>query len=108
MLENRMVFPCTIYPQATDEYNDVRQINPIGTKCWFRDGRTLTAANFQELEGSDAMAWFPADSTITKGDTVIVDGYAYQISHVIKARRLGSDAVQFVKTWLNRFEGFVS
>lgn len=109
MLEHYFVHGCTLYTQTPDEYNDLRITNSTVTSCHFRDGRTLDSnLPAHEAEGADAMAWFRNSEVVNEGDILTVDGNSYRIIKVLKARRLGETRVQFIKTYLERFDSFVS
>jgi len=108
MLEKYMVHPCTLYPQAVDEYNNIRLTNGVSTFCHFRDSQSTDITGVEELEMSDAMAWFAGDENVHQGDSVTVGGDTYRIVRTIDARRLGDTTVQFVKCYLQRLEAWVS
>lgn len=109
MLDQHMVHECTLYAQAPDEYNNLRAINPVETTCWFREINNLdVAVPGREEESADAMAWFRPDESVNEGDLLTVAGKSYRIMQIVQARRLGETSIQFIKTYLERFDSFVS
>lgn len=109
MLQEHMVHDCTLYSLTTDEYNNIRSTNPVSTTCWFREINNLDVGNIgREEESADAMAWFRPSETISEGDVLTCQDKSYRIIQVIQARRLGEETIQFIKTFLERFDSFVS
>ena len=109
MLEKYFNHSCTLYTQTVDEYNDIRTTNSVLTSCHYRDNNSLNSNTpNREEEPADGMAWFRASETVDKGDVLTVDGNSYRIVRVVKARKLGSTTVEFIKCWLERFDSFVS
>ncbi|MDV7402861.1 hypothetical protein RZS08_66170, partial [Arthrospira platensis SPKY1] len=58
-----------------------------------------------ETTQSDAMAWFNPDADVMEQDLLEIDGGFYRVEKVIRARRLRSNAIQFIKCWLLKHNG---
>jgi len=71
-------------------------------KCHFRH---ITQHIFEsnEVVESDAMAWFEPDSGIARGNIIKFEGEHFEVERVIKARRLRSTNVLFIKTELRKY-----
>lgn len=109
MLEAYFIHDCTVYKATPDEYNNLRQTAATATKCHFRELRGIgTAPTNYEEESSDAMAWFKPAEDIAEGDLLTCQGKTYRVIRLVNARRLGNTDIQFKKTYLERFDSFIS
>ena len=75
--------------------------------CHFRYITGIETNLGSEAVRSDAMAWFEADSGISKNDILEIDDEGWRVERVVKARRLRDPDVQFLKVDLLR-HGFIS
>jgi len=75
--------------------------------CHFRYITTLDTNGFNERYTCEALAWFEADSNVVKGDVLVIDDDGFIVDKVIKARRLRSTEVQFLKVELMKY-GIIS
>lgn len=98
----------TAYKVTTtrNAYGDYVASGTTTHRCHFRYITELQIGG-NEVVQSDAMAWFEPDSGIVKGDIVTIDSEHFKIERVVKARRLHSTEVQFIKTYLMKY-GLIS
>ena len=75
-------------------------------KCHFRY-QTQQVSGSPEQVQSDALAWFEPDSGVDRKDIIKFEGEHFRVERVVKARRLRSPDVQFIKVELLRY-GLVS
>ena len=95
----------TAYKVATtrNAYGDYIAGAKTAIICHFREITDLVTSTSNEAINCDAMAWFEADSGIIKGDILIIESQGYKVEKLIKARRLHSVEVQFIKTELTKY-----
>jgi len=62
----------------------------------------------QELYTTDAMAWFAPSESIAENDILLCEEAYWRVIKLVKARRLGRTAVQFLKCYLERDKGAIS
>jgi hypothetical protein len=83
-----------------NEYGDYVATTSTAIPCHFRHINEVVSSNYNETIQSDAMAWFEPDSGIDRESIVKIDGEHYRVEKAVKARRLRSPTVQFIKTYL--------
>ena len=108
MLELRMVIPCTIYRQITDEYGDMRKTAGVSTTCWFRDIETVDTSRPAEAENTNSMAWLRGTESLSEGDLLTIGGNDYRVLSATYAKRRGSSDVEFIKCNLKKQGATVS
>lgn len=99
----------TAYKVTTtrNSYGDYTASGSTALPCHFRDITQVGSNDGNEQFDCDAMAWFEPDSGIAKNDILQIDGSHYQVDRVVRARKLRSKEVQFIKTELNSY-GIIS
>jgi len=97
MLENYLVQTCYKVTTTRNSFGDYINSSNTAIKCRFRYIDSINRSAGQELNSTDAMLWVASDSGIVKGDLILFDSLYYQVEKINKARRLGEDAVQFIK-----------
>ena len=98
----------TAYKVTTtrNAYGDFTASGTTALPCHFRHITEQIYANNQTVQ-SDAMAWFEPDSGVVRNDIIKFEGEHFIVERVIKARKLRSSPVQFIKTEL-RLYGTIS
>lgn len=95
----------TAYKVTTtrNAYGDFLPSGETALKCHFRYiTEQVTETNSETIQ-SDAMAWFEPDSGVDRKDILKFDGEHFRVERVIKARRLRSPEVQFIKVELLKY-----
>lgn len=70
----------------------------------FREILGIEQNNKMENPSCDAMAWTNPNDNLNKNDIIKVDSTYYKINKATKAKKLGSEVVQFVKCELLVFK----
>lgn len=89
--------------QTRNEYGDFTGTTLTAIPCHFRYITEQITGGPNEQIQSDAMAWFEPDSGIEKKDILKLDDEYFRVERVIKARRLRSSVVQFIKVELLKY-----
>lgn len=84
-------------------YGDYVASGSVALPCKFRYITDIQTTTANETVNADAMAWFESDSGVEKNDIFQIDGEHWRVERLIKARRLRSNAVQFIKVELLRY-----
>lgn len=94
----------TAYKVTTSRnaYGDYIASGTTTLKCHFRHITQQVVRNNEVVE-CDAMAWFEPDSDIARKDIIKFEGEHFFVERVIKARRLRSKPVQFIKVELMKY-----
>jgi len=95
----------TAYKLTTSRnvYGDFTYTGETAIKCHFRYITEHISGENQESIESDAMIWCEPDSGVDREDIIKFDDEYWRVERVIKARRLRSTAVQFIKCELLRY-----
>lgn len=102
-----MLFTAYKVSYTRNAYGDYIATGEVGLACHFRYINQVVLGENNETMQSDAMAWFEPDSGVGKGDILKIDGEHFQVERVIKARRLHSPNVEFIKVELRHY-GIIS
>ena len=91
----------------TNRYGDTVSYSPDDNENLTGKFREITdiqtgRTNMESI-GSDAMAWFNPEEDISKGDIISIEGDCYKVEKLVKARSLSSSTVEFIKTYLSKF-----
>lgn len=100
MLEKWFVNTITIAKVTRNSYGDIVPSSQITTTGLLRDNITIVLNDNKEETDTDAMAWFPADTDIDKGDILYCESQAYRAIKVVRGKRGGSASVLFNKCYL--------
>lgn len=105
-MDDKFIIDASVISVTKNRFGDLAYSSTTVIKCWFRE---ITMQEQQPLAGreavrSDAMAWFPADSSVEEGTVLLILGQYYRVQQAINARRLDDQTVVFIKTTLERFE----
>lgn len=106
MLENALLQDANIITTTTDKHGDQIQSATTSIKCRFRYITEINQSNNQEAlnTGADAIVWTSSDTAIAEGTIIQVDDNYWRIIRLVKARRLSSADVQFLKAYVVRHE----
>jgi len=98
-----MLQTCNVFPTTVNKFGEqvLGATTPI--PCKFRYIDALDKAANREGIQSDAMAWFATGASVVEGTIFRVDGEVYRVHKIIKARRLYSSDIRFLKTYVERF-----
>lgn len=109
MLDKYFVQTCRKITPARNAYGDYLYDGTYETiNCRFRHIMAVQRGTHQELVDTDAMLWVSPSTEISYGDIIYYDGQYFQVERVNKARRLGSEVVEFLKCDLKITEVGVS
>lgn len=84
-------------------YGDYTATTSTALQCHFREINEQTTTENSEYIQSDAMAWFEPDSGVDRKDILKIEGMHYRVERVIKARKLRSTNVEFIKCDLLKY-----
>ena len=84
-------------------YGDFLPTSEIELACHFREITQVSTNSSTEVYDSDAVAWLEADSGVEKQDILKINGVFFRVERVIKARKLRSPVVQFIKVDLLKY-----
>lgn len=95
----------TAYKVSTtrNAYGDYVVSTQTALACHFREINEQVTTENNEVIQSDAQAWFEPDSGVDRKDILKINGLHYRVERVIKARRLRSSVVQFIKCDLLKY-----
>jgi hypothetical protein len=95
----------TAYKVTTSRnaYGDYLPSTHTELKCHFRYITEQVTDSSNETIQSDAMAWFEPDSGIDRKDVIKYENQFFRVERVIKARKLRSTEVQFIKVELLKY-----
>ena len=97
MLEEYLVQTCYIVTTTRNTYGDYVLSSTTQEACRFRYITTTRRESHNEVDDSDAMIWL-IPSTVARVRSIIkFEDVYYQVERINKARKLGSDTVEFVK-----------
>lgn len=99
----QMLQTCEIFPVTINKFGEDVLGSSIAYPCKFRYIDALDKQSNREGIQSDAMAWFETTTTVVEGSIFRVDGEVYRVQKIIKARRLNSNNILFIKTYLERY-----
>jgi hypothetical protein len=86
-------------------YGDQIPSNETSVMCRFRNITELDhLPNMEGVDAADAIVWFEPDVDIEEGSIIKVDGEYWRIDRLIKARRLSSSAIVFLKALVRRHQ----
>ena len=98
-----MLYTAYKVTKTRNSYGDYTASGETALKCHFRYITDHQSNVSNEVIQSDAMAWFEADSGVALKDIIKFEGEHFRVERVIKARRLRSKAVQFIKVDLLKY-----
>lgn len=95
----------TAYKVTTtrNAYGDFTASGTTTLKCHFREITFQSTNQSNEQIDCDAMAWFEPDSGVALQDIIKFEGEHYRVERLIKARKLRSKPVQFIKVELLKY-----
>lgn len=73
--------------------------------CHFRYINEIISDVPNETVQSDAMAWFDPTTDVQEQDLLFIDNGFYRVEKLIRARKLRSNAIQFIKCFLLKQNG---
>lgn len=103
MLSHAFTQPCTILTNDTDIHGDQVGSSGVETLCRFRYATEVDRGVNREglTTVSDAILWLAPEEPVVEGQIIQVDGKSWRVDRLIKARRLKSAAVLFLKCYVN-------
>lgn len=108
MLEKYLVQTCEKLVTTFSKRGDKVLSSAVLLSCRFREIDKFNRANHQDYADADAMLWLALNASVAEGDIIRFDGAYYQIEKINKARKLGSDTVEFIKCELTRTQVDIS
>lgn len=93
----QMTNTATLWTSTRNAYGDYVQSSSTAVVCWFREIDGLERKKHGEEYMSDAMIWFPYDTTVTEGQFVSCEGTLYQVEKINRARSPYRSGIQFIK-----------
>lgn len=97
MIERHLVQRCELIKAVQNKFGDYEYNTESELKCRFREISTVVKTGRGEINDSDAMLWVLPDSSVVKGSLIKFENVIYQIERITKARKLGSNHVEFIK-----------
>jgi len=87
-----------IIETTVDKYGKQRETTRVKEPMRFRYITNIDTTGVQEqLSGSEAIIWFLHDTKAKEGSIVEIDGKYWRVDKIIKARKLDSNTVYFIK-----------
>lgn len=105
MIDHLLVQDGQIIPTTTDKHGDQIAGSPVDIKCWFRYVTGIEKGTNQEaLNGIDAIIRVSPDLDVSEGTILKVEGKYWRVDRLIKARRIGDSAVQYLKAYVQAYQ----
>lgn len=93
------------YARTRNAYGDYTANTYTQMPCHFRYINEVVTSVPNETFQSDAMAWFEPDADVQEQDLLYIDNTFFRVEKLIRARKLRSNSVQFIKCWLQKHHG---
>ena len=101
MITHLLIQDAKIYTQTQDKHGDQDLSNAVDVKCKFRYITELDKTTVGEgLTASDAIIWFDPDVAVSEGSIILVDEGYWRVNRLIKARKMSSETVEFLKAFV--------
>lgn len=100
MINHILVQSCDIVTITRNKFSDYVATAYTPIACRWREMRAIRRGNHAELSVTDRdfkQVWFAAGAAVAPGTILRFEGIFYEITELLKARRLGSNTVQFIK-----------
>jgi hypothetical protein len=98
-----MTHTAGLITNSRNAYGDYTASGTTNIACHFREINEVITNSNNEAVQSDAIAWFEPASGVTRESLLLINSEYYRVVKIVKARRLRSPAVLFVKAYLRHY-----
>lgn len=102
IIDHVLIQTCEIIQSSVNVYGDQLYTSKASVKCRFRYITNLNRTGGREEIDADAMLWLEADANVSEGTLIKFDNKYYRIERIIKAMKLTSSTIEFLKCELQR------
>jgi len=99
MLENWFNTDITLVTTTRNNYGDLTYSAQTTVKGLILNHSAIQLSDRKEQEMTDSICWLPKGTTVTT-DTLLKTDDTFRIIKIVKAKRAGSNTVEFVKCYL--------
>ena len=99
MLDKWFNTDITLVTTTRNSYGDLTYSTQTAVKGLILNHSAIQLSDRKEQEMTDSICWLPAVATVTT-DTLLKADDTYRIIKIVKAKRAGSNTIQFIKCYL--------